>query len=125
MIDRCLPADALVRGFTKYDYDAVTLEDVYPGRGQSVQDVEWIRDAGTNGWIALTQNPRIWFTPGEREAVQTSGARVFSLARADLPSEFKAFVFGRRWLSITRRVRRADPCFWRLYVDGDIRRDLP
>lgn len=103
----------------------MSLEMAYPGRGQDVQDEEWIRDVGANGWIAFTQNFNIWFVDSERRAIEESGARVFSLSTADLPGSFKAIVFGRWWLSMARRTRRPDPCFWRLHLLHDIKRDLP
>lgn len=39
-------------------------------------DQEWLATAGAKGWVALTHNSRIRYTPNEKEAVIAYGVRL-------------------------------------------------
>ena len=117
-MDRCLsPAfsDALNKS---PEITACHLRDVYgEGPGQFVQDVDWIRECGRHGWVAITQNPKIGSTPREIDAIVEHGAKVFSLAKADLPPHEQGLIVGRYLLRVARRDRRPGGCFWRIHLE--------
>lgn len=103
----------------------MTLSDAYGLTvAFTVPDEIFLAEAGHHGWIVLTQNFRMWRVAAERQAIVDNGTRVFSLANAQLTSIGKGLVFGRHLLSILRRAKRQDACFWRLYTDRTIK-DLP
>jgi hypothetical protein len=99
---------------------AVSLAEVYTN-GERVQDIEWIRDCGREGWIALTQNFRIAHVPHEIDAIEEFRTKVFSLTRADLPAVEQGLVFGRNLLRVIRRDRRDAGCFWRIHFEKSIK----
>lgn len=104
---------------------ATHLIDVYPGGADTqVADVEWIELAGRRNWSVLTKNPQILFTPHERDAIEHWGTRVFCLASGQWTREGQGLVVGRHLLPILRRATQPGPCFWRLYPDRQIVRDL-
>jgi hypothetical protein len=47
-----------------------------------------------------------------------SGARVFSLANGNYIADAKGVLFGRYWVSITRRSLAPGACFWTLSPEG-------
>jgi hypothetical protein len=108
---------AFANALRDHGYDAKALEEAYPGRAESVVDLEWIQDAGENRWITLTVNPNMCRNPAELAAIRTYRARVFSLGSAQQTTVIRGLVIGRNWLSIMRRARHTDGCFWRLYFD--------
>lgn len=120
-VDRCLTPPAAAALNKVPGVVAVHLNEVYGPRGPAVPDVEWIKDCGQRGWIAITKNPRMSRTPSELEAIVDNETCVFSLKRADLPREEVGLVFGRYFLRMKRRSNVAGGCFWRIGLDGDIR----
>jgi hypothetical protein len=94
-------------------------------QAQRLADVDFLADAGRHGWGVLTQNYRMWQDPDEREAIELSSTRVFSLASAQHTSLGKGLTFGRHLLSIRRRMQRDEPCFWRLYPMSATKKDRP
>lgn len=126
LLDRCV-GDQLAREFDKIKgIRARSLADMYGAAvAPDLEDVAFLRDAGTHGWMVLTQNPKMWFVPRERETIQQHGTHVFCLASAQLPAVAKGFVFGVRFNSIKRRhTGRPDACFWRMHSDRPIKKDL-
>lgn len=102
----------------------MTLSDAY-GReaALTVPDEVFLAEAGGQGWIVWTQNFRMWRVSAERQAIVDNGTKVFSLANAQHTSIGKGLIFGRHLLTIKRRAKRPDACFWRLYADST-RKDL-
>lgn len=121
-LDRCIPPK-FADGLRKFGVIVHTMSDVYGPRAEKVGDPEWITMVGEQSWIAFTQNPAIWKMDEERQALRKSGARLFCLASAQHDFDTKGLVFGRWWLSIMRRSRRAQPCFWRVDPQNN-RKDL-
>jgi hypothetical protein len=117
LVDRCL-GNSFDKAIRVLGCSAFNLEELFPGRSEDVEDEEWIRLAGSEGWLCLTQNPRIWGVKHEREAILESGARVFSLTHGNYIADAKGVLFGRRWVSIVRRGARPEPCFWTISGEG-------
>ena len=62
-----------------------SMADVYGERiGQGLPDEEWLRDAGTNGWVVLMKDARIRRRPAELEALISHQVRAFCLTNANL-----------------------------------------
>lgn len=124
LLDRCVD-DRLARVLVAIPrVKAMTLSDAYGlAAAFTVADEVFLADAGRQGWIVLTQNFRMWHVPVERQAIIDNGTKVFSLANAQHTSIGKGLIFGRHLLTIIRRAKRPDACFWRLYADKT-RKDL-
>jgi len=61
---------------------------------QDAEDVEWLRDVGSRGWIVLTRDDKIRHRSHERTALIQASVRAFVLARRTLsgPAMAEAFV---------------------------------
>jgi len=56
-------------------------------------DEEWLAEVGARGWIALTHNSRIRYTPNEKEAVIQNNVRLLVIiGRAPYPELANSFV---------------------------------
>lgn len=124
LVDRCIsPRFAAV--LRKSGLDCSSLAEVFGnGRAEQMQDVEWIGWAAANGYAVLTANPKMLKVPLEREAILTHGTQVFCIAKPDTTKEDKAYLIGRHILSILRKMKTDDACFWRLYMSAPIRYDI-
>lgn len=101
---------------------AVALRDLYGNDvAEQLPDTEWLGDAGAHGWIALTANPQIWQVPLEKQTILDHDTRVFAYGSAQHVIDAQGLIFGRWLLSMRRRARRPEPCFWRLYPTRTIR----
>jgi len=83
-------------------------------RAQAMDDVEFLADAGQQGWVVLTKNPDMWQVPREREAILTNGTKVFCLSDGQAARESHGFSYGRWFLTIRQRAAKPGPCFWRI-----------
>lgn len=115
LVDRCVPPTVARAINTLDDFHAVHLDAMYHPHGPHITDVQFLGDAGHNGWLVLTANPRIWHVPGERATILDNQTRVFCYGSAQLLIDAQGLVLGRWLTSVRRRSRRPDPCFWRLY----------
>jgi PIN like domain len=56
-------------------------------------DEVWLAEVGRRGWVAVTHNSRIRYTPNEKEAVIRHGVRLLvTIGRAPYPELAKSFV---------------------------------
>lgn len=124
LVDRCIsPSFAAV--LRKSGLDCSSLAEVFGNsRAEQMKDEEWIEWAAVNGYAVLTANPRMLKVPMEREAIVRHGTQVFCIAKPDTTKEDKAYLVGRHILSIIRKMRTEDACFWRLYMRLPIRYDI-
>jgi hypothetical protein len=82
-------------------------------------DEEWLAEAGGRGWVALTHNSRIRYTPNEKEAVIRHGVQLLviigSAPYPDLARSFVATIgrieafLERRAPPLIAKVYRANP----------------
>lgn len=84
---------------------------------QLTPDPEWIGETGRRGWIALTRDARIRYSPLAVETLMKSGARLFVIV-GRLTTEEAAAVFLRQQKRIERLLRKESKPFI-----GKIRRD--
>lgn len=124
LVDRCLAPEVALE-ISKLDglYGVSLYEHYGDAAAQHLEDVTFLKEAGHHGWGILTQNPRMWQVPHERECINSSGTRVFTLDDPSASKTLKGLVLGRHLLSIRRRLARSDACFWRLRLQG-VRKDL-
>ena len=128
LLDRCLIGEPTKRAVLTLpnNVKVATLDDLYgTGAGGRLPDVQFLEDAGRHGWMIWSQNPKMWRVTHERQVIEDHGAHVFCLARADHLAFTKGLIFGRHYLSMVRRHRRPGPCFWRLNLGSDPRKDMP
>ncbi len=124
LVDRCL-APEIAYEISKMDgLYGIPLRDHYGDEiPQQVADITFLAEGGRREWGVLTQNPRMWRVPQERDCIVSSRTRVFSLDSANASQTLKGLVLGRHLLSIRRRLHRHDPCLWRLRLHA-VRKDL-
>jgi len=51
---------------------------------QGTEDVVWLREAGSNGWIVITRDDRIRYNQLEKQAVIAARLRFFSITSSSL-----------------------------------------
>lgn len=74
-----------------------TLAEVYGiPIDESIEDVDWLRDAGEQGWPVLMKDARIRYRPAERAAIVTYGVQAFCLTSGNL----RASAMARQYLSV-------------------------
>lgn len=124
LVDRCLSPEVAYEISKMDGLYGIPLKEQYGDQvAQQLPDVAFLAEAGQRGWGVLTQNPRMWQVPQERSCITDNRTRVFSLDDPNASKTLKGLVLGRYLLSIRRRLRRQDPCFWRLRLQG-VRKDL-
>lgn len=85
--------------------------------GQLTPDSEWIAEVGRRGWIAITRDWRIRYSPLALATLMASGARLFVIV-GRLTTDEAADVFLRQRKRIERLLRKESKPFI-----GKIRRD--
>ena len=56
-------------------------DELFP---QGTEDVVWLREAGSNGWIVITRDDRIRYNQLEKRAVIAAKLRFFSITSSSL-----------------------------------------
>lgn len=85
--------------------------------GQLTPDSEWIAAVGRRGWVAVTRDARIRYSPLALETLKSSGARLFVIV-GRLTADEAAAVFVRQRKRIERLMRKQRKPFI-----GRVRRD--
>jgi predicted nuclease of predicted toxin-antitoxin system len=115
-IDRCLGkavGEALKRARAK-----VELHDDH--FAQDVPDEDWIPEVTRRGWVILTKDKNIRRRPGEREALLTAGARIFTLTSGNMRGEDMAALFVRQLRDMRTVARKAKPPFVAIVTEDQI-----
>lgn len=121
LVDRCMAPELASAVDMADGLRVASLADIYgDSTAQALQDVQFLEDAGRRGWGVLTQNVRMWRTPPERQVIEARDVRVFCLASSQLTRQGQGLVVGRHLLSIRRRLKRTDACFWRIHLNGKV-----
>ena len=124
LVDRCLAPEVAYELCKVEGLHGVPLRDHYGDDvAQRLTDVTFLAEAGQLNWGVLTQNPKMWQVPQERECIIENQTRVFSLDDPNASKTLKGLVLGRHLLSVHRRMARPGPCFWRLRLQA-VRKDL-
>lgn len=124
LVDRCLSPEVAYE-ISKVDglYGLPLYEHYGNEAAEGLEDVTFLAEAGQRDWAVLTQNPRMWQVPHERDCIIANHTRVFALDNPNATKTLKGLVIGRHLLSLRRRLKRRDPCFWRLLIQA-VRKDL-
>lgn len=123
LVDRCL-SQRIATGLSRFKgFQGVFLDTVFTN-SPLTQDEQFLGAAGEHGWAVFTQNDKMRLNPVQMEVIETMGTKVFTLTNSHLGADGGGLVFGRWLLTISRRIERPEPCFWRLYEDRK-QHDLP
>jgi hypothetical protein len=95
----------------------VTVERHDDHFGQLTPDPEWIGEIGRHGWVALTRDARIRYSPLAVATLMESGARLFVIV-GRLTTEEASAIFLRQQKRVERLLRKESKPFI-----GKIRRD--
>ena len=97
--------------FPKILQDAgLTVERHRDHFAPDAQDEKWLAFVGAKGWVALTHNSRIRYTPNEKQAVISHGVRLLVvIGQAPYPELAKSFVATQA--RIEAFLRKHDPPF--------------
>ena len=90
-----------------------TLDDVYGLR--PVEDVEWMRDADTAGWVVVCKDDRIRRRPAERNLLATSSLRVFCLVNGNLTGDLQVARFAAVHDAMVRQAMAPGPWMYGVY----------
>ncbi|MGH8866324.1 MAG: hypothetical protein ACREVZ_17055 [Burkholderiales bacterium] len=84
---------------------------------QLTADIKWIAEVGRRGWVAVTRDARIRYSPLALETLMSSGARLFVIV-GRLTTDEAAAVFLQQRKRVERLLRKESRPFI-----GKIRRD--
>lgn len=88
---------------------------------QGTEDGVWLSRAGAEGWVVLTKDQAIRYSPAELLALRRAGVRQFVLARGNLTAGQMADAFIKARPAIEGLLRRTQgPFIARLTKDGSI-----
>jgi hypothetical protein len=124
LVDRSLQADRIAAACRSFGWGARTLADVYgEAESQEVEDVEWIRRAGAEGWDILTKDKAIARLAHERTAVIQARTHVFCLILKNGSGDQFVELLKRHRYRIEQRCRSRGPAFYKVYRDEIKRED--
>lgn len=94
-----------------------THMEVYGGRDEDVEDVEWLELCGREGWIALTKDRRVRYRRYEIAAVRRHRVRAFALASGNLRAVDQAQSFLANGAEIVTACSDPGPFIYAVYAD--------
>ena len=80
-IDRSIPK-SVAQALKEVRTDILWLEDRF---AHNTPDEEWLRRAGTEGWLVLSRDKKIRTRPAERRTILESGVACFILTQGAIP----------------------------------------
>lgn len=92
-LDRSLARRVVAGMLRSAGWSIRTHIEVYGGRDQEVEDVEWLELCGREGWIALTMDRRVRYHPAEIAAIRRHRVKAFALASGNLRAADQAHRF--------------------------------
>jgi predicted nuclease of predicted toxin-antitoxin system len=107
-VDRSLGGKYVVQALRNAGAEIVVHDDVF---AFTTPDIEWLAEAGKQGWIVLTKDSAIRRNPLERAMYQEARVRVFALTRKDLGGPEMAEILVRALPGIRKRAREIEPPF--------------
>ena len=118
-IDRSLGRHVVADAFRAEGLTVHTLASVYGEQeGQHVADEDWLRVAGTEGWLVLMKDDSIRRRPAEIAAVQEAAVRAFCVTNASLTGRQYADLLVIHRHRIIQRGRHAGPYIYGVYEVG-------
>lgn len=98
-IDRSLGRKKVPEALRAAGVEIRVHDELFP---QGTQDVDWLKEAGANGWVVITRDARIRYNQLEKQAVIAARLRFFSITSSSLTGEEAAALI----LSALDRVSR-------------------
>lgn len=119
-VDRSLGGKHIVAALRQASALVVVHDEEF---AQNTPDVDWLREAGTRGWVVLTKDDAIRRNPHERGMYRAAMLRVFTLARQGLSGQEMAAIFASALPGMHRRIEAIEPPFiFSISRRGDFRR---
>jgi hypothetical protein len=120
-IDRSLGRHVVPDALRSAGATVHTMADIYGERiGQGLADEDWLRDAGTRGWVVLMKDARVRRRPAELEALMQHDVRAFCLTNANLRGAEQAERFVTNLARIYRIAATPGPYIYGVYA-GSVR----
>src|SRR5579863_7796912 len=95
------------------------MADVYGERiGQGLSDEEWLRNAGEQGWVVLTNDAKECHRPAQRLAIETYAVRAFVVTNANLTGADQAERLVSNLGRIGRFAKHSGPYICGVYRDS-------
>lgn len=108
----------VVEALRANDATVVAHRDVYP---PGVDDAVWLVAAAQQGWLQLTKDQRIAYTPLYTAAIRRTGAQVFALVGGNLRGAQMAEAFVRALPNMEALAfRTSGPFIAKVYRDGRV-----
>jgi predicted nuclease of predicted toxin-antitoxin system len=104
-LDRCIDSKTLVTALATAGAVVTRHSDRF---ASDAPDEEWLRVAGAESWVVLTNDKRIRYRQNERGALAAAGVKAFVLTSGNLSSQDAADAWVRR-LDEIRRVAESRP----------------
>lgn len=124
-VDRSLGRHLLPDALRKAGFVAHTLASVYgEARAQTIQDEDWLRDAGERGLVVLTKDGAIRRRPAELAVVKRHAVRMFCLPAGQLPGPEQTARFISNAHRMVQRSRKPGPWVCGVY-EGQVRQLWP
>lgn len=124
-IDRSLGRKHLAGAMRELGFTAHTMASAYGETvAQELEDEQWLRDAGGQGWVVLMKDDAIRRRPSERDALAEAGVRAFCLTNANLRAVEQTSRFVNNIERILHQARKPGPYIYGVY-DGHIKRLWP
>ncbi len=89
-IDRSLGARDVADALRDAGWVIRTHREVFGGRDEAVEDVEWLTLCGSEQWPVLTMDRRIRYRPAELAAIRRFRVKAFVLASGNLAAAEQA-----------------------------------
>lgn len=116
-MDRSLGRHTVPDAIRAEGHTVHTLWSVYGEAEQSLSDIEFLRDAGRNGWAVLTADMRIRWVRDELATLQEGKVRLFALPRGGLTAREQASRFVRNLDRIVAACERPGPFIYAVHAD--------
>lgn len=117
-VDRSLGRYAVPQALRAAGWDIVVHDDHYGTRAADVADVEWLGEAGTNGWSVLIKDERIRYRAAEQRALVDAGVHVFCLSSGNLRGPQMAELFLEHEIAISAITQGSGPTFHAITRSG-------
>ncbi len=98
-VDRCLGTNVVPGALRAQSIQVRTYVELYPNDPE-VPDHVWIPEVSARGWIILTKDKRIRYSPVEIGAIQKANARYVCLSAGNLRGDEQAQCLLQHWETI-------------------------
>lgn len=122
LIDRDIGRHQVPSAMRERGFVTRTLFDVYGDREQFVTDVEWLHDAGAQGWAVITADARMRWRALERQAIDEGAIKVFTMPHGNLTGPEQVARVVDNLEAIVRACGRPEPGIYTLLPDRLTRR---